>query len=235
MLEASVTIFNFGNQINYVQESPLKSEFEEDFLEEARREMISYQDVLMAGKTVDFTLNADEHESRILVVGYPVEVTDQYSGTTSVEAAVFLMKSMSEMQAGYTSLNYALILASCLAFLIMVIPVIVVANRFLKPINQTRDVAIAMSKGNFTLRADTAQKGEVGELAKAINQLASDLNLTISALLVEKNRLQQILDGLTEGIVAVDHNMNITHVNRFIDCLALMILIQLLEVSRGKR
>ncbi|HHX36891.1 MAG TPA: cell wall metabolism sensor histidine kinase WalK [Clostridiaceae bacterium] len=213
MLDASVTIFLFGNQISYVEQAPVKEEFDIDFREYARREMMTYKEDLLAGKTVDFTLTADEHDNTMLVVGYPVSVSDPYSGTSSIEAAVFLMKSMSEMQAGYTSLNYALILATCLAFLIMVIPIIMVANRFLKPINQTRDVAIAMSNGNFTLRADASQRGEVGELAKAINQLASDLNLTIGALLVEKNRLQQILDGLTEGIVAVDNDLHVTHVN----------------------
>ena len=121
------------------------------------------------------------------------------------------MKPMSEIRAAYTSLNFALILSSCVAFLLMILPVVLIANRIIHPINQIHAVTTAMSQGNFTLRANMQQKGEINELTRAINQLASDLNLTISALLLEKNRLQQLLDGLNEGIFAVDSEFRITH------------------------
>lgn len=213
MMDASCTVFFFRDPIVYMQSTGTKQNFDNAFMQSARNTMLTYQDALKEGNTVDFILRGGPNRDKILVVGFPVRVTDPYSGTNVIAGAVFVMKSMSEMSAGYTSMNFALIFTSCLAFLIMIIPVWVAANRLVKPINQTKDVAIAMSNGNFTLRADTKQKGELGELAQAINQLASDLDLTISALLVEKNRLQQILDGLAEGIMAVDQDLRITHIN----------------------
>lgn len=213
MTGATVTIFLFTDPPSYVEKSSSQADYSEAFMQYARTRMIGLQTDIQAGKSVDFVLSGENRNDAMLVVGYPVTVSDPYSGTANVSAGVFLMKPMSEIRAAYTSLNFALILSSCVAFLLMILPVVLIANRIIHPINQIHAVTTAMSQGNFTLRANMQQKGEIGELARAINQLASDLNLTISALLLEKNRLQQLLDGLNEGIFAVDSEFRITHIN----------------------
>ena len=90
----------------------------------------------------------------------------------------------------------------------MLLPIYYAITRLIRPLRQVQDVATAMSHGNFSLRADQSQAGEIGELARAINELASNLDRSIAALMHERNRLQQILDGLSEGIVAVSPTLS---------------------------
>lgn len=148
-----------------------------------------------------------------LFVGVPIMVSDKSSGGLAVGGMVYIMRSFQEIKASQSSLNFSLIFASCVAFLLMMAPTIFAVSTVLRPLRSVRNVAIAMANGNFSLRADSSQQGEIGELAASVNDLASALDQSISALMIERNRLQQILDGLSEGILATSADLTITHLN----------------------
>ncbi len=212
MTNSYIAVFLYRDPVVVIEKNANEA-FKQDTVDDGLREMLSRRETIENSKSIDFTIRAGEDKTDVLIVGFPVEVTDIYSDTKSIEAGVFIMQSFDDIAAGYSNLNLALILSSSIAFLLMIFPVFRVANHLVKPVNQTRDVALAMSNGNFSLRADASQQGEVGELAQAINNLASDLDRTIGALMSEKNRLQQILDGLNEGILAIDEHDRITLLN----------------------
>ncbi len=213
MTDASITVFLFNAPTEYYGKTSANTGFDEHFLTAARSEMTKHQDRIKAGMSIDFTLQYGEDHQQILVVGYPIIVQDQYSETNVIVGSVFVMKSLQDMNSGSRSLYLPLILACAITFLLMFTPVLFLANRITQPVNQMKDIAQAMSNGNFTLRADSGQPGEIGELARALNQLAADLKRTVSALLTERNRLRQILNGLNEGIAAFDGDFRLTHCN----------------------
>ena len=76
-----------------------------------------------------------------------------------------------------------------------------------------RDAAVAMADGHLDTRADEAAEGELGELGKALNHLADQLARNMYTLIVERNRLRNMLNGLSEGIVAIDAEGRVTHTN----------------------
>ena len=82
-----------------------------------------------------------------------------------------------------------------------------------EPIAKLKDAAVAMSQGDLEIRADEAADGELGELGKAVNNLADQLSRNMYTLIVERNRLRNMLNGLSEGIVAIDREGKITHTN----------------------
>ena len=73
-----------------------------------------------------------------------------------------------------------------------------------EPVKKLKDAAVAMSQGDLEIRADEAADGELGELGKAVNNLADQLSRNMYTLIVERNRLRNMLNGLSEGIVAID-------------------------------
>ena len=87
----------------------------------------------------------------------------------------------------------------------------------MKPVQELRDVAVAMSEGNLEARADEKAGGEAGELGKAINSLSYQLSRNMYTLIVERNRLRNMINGLSEGIVAIDAKGEITHTNQALD------------------
>ncbi len=83
----------------------------------------------------------------------------------------------------------------------------------MEPVARLRNAAVAMSEGDLEIRADENAYGELGELGKAVNQLSYQLSRNMYTLIVERNRLRNMLNGLSEGIVAIDAKGEITHTN----------------------
>ena len=82
-----------------------------------------------------------------------------------------------------------------------------------EPVARLRDAAVAMADGHLETRADEKVDGELGELGKALNHLSDQLSRNLYTLIVERNRLRNMLNGLSEGIVAVNAERRVTHTN----------------------
>ncbi len=182
-------------------------------LEAIRARMQQLEPELLSGSPVQERAAYGASRLDALLAGYPISVYDPDTGRRPVLGAVYIVQSMERLRTGLGSFNFALIFASALAILLMLLPTWFAISRLTRPLKQVKDVATAMSAGNFSLRADTGTAGEIGELARAVNELAADLDSSIAALMQERNRLQQILDGLGEGIIAVDRELELTHIN----------------------
>lgn len=157
--------------------------------------------------------SSDSNDSAELINGSMVAVAVPIVYGEEVQGAVFMAQSMNEVVAGMDSLTNALMLSIFGVAFLMLPMVFFLAIRLARPMRQMRDVALAMASGDFTVRADEGDTGEIGELGGALNMLSSELGRTISALRVESNRLRSTLNGLSEGIIAVDAQGNVTHAN----------------------
>lgn len=82
-----------------------------------------------------------------------------------------------------------------------------------EPINRLSEAAHEMTRGNFNIRVDESAPGEIGQLARALNELCAELSRTIRALSSEKGQLDQILQSLTDGVAATDDKGRLTHYN----------------------
>ncbi len=146
-------------------------------------------------------------------VGIPMTSGDKTTG------AVMMLVPLYEAMVGASSLNGALMISLMLSLPVVTALVYYIIGRIVNPLRQMRDVAVGMAGGNFSARADDTQRGEVGQLGRSLNYLSQELSKSISQLMVERNRLRQTIDGLSEGIAAVDAGGNVTHHNPALDAL----------------
>ena len=86
-------------------------------------------------------------------------------------------------------------------------------DRMVAPIQDLLTAAVSAANGNLDVHANESAPGELGELGQAINNLSMQLAENMYTLILERNRLKHMIDGLSEGIVAVDREKNITHAN----------------------
>ncbi len=86
-----------------------------------------------------------------------------------------------------------------------------------KPLTRLRDVAVSIADGNLDARANERAPGEIGELGKAVNNVSKQLSRSMYSLILERNRLKHMLDGLSEGIVAIDEEGKVSHTNPALD------------------
>lgn len=89
----------------------------------------------------------------------------------------------------------------------------ILANQFTKPLVHMTEVASRMAEGDYEQRLPRIGRGEIGELSRALNQLATSSAERISTIREERNQLSAILSGLVEGVIAIDRDQRIIHVN----------------------
>jgi len=87
--------------------------------------------------------------------------------------------------------------------------------RFLTlPLTEIRSVLKDFSAGDFSRRIHLKGGGEFGELAGVLNGMARELQVRIEGISEERNRLEAILAGMVEGVIAVDREERILHLNQ---------------------
>ncbi|WP_372882316.1 ATP-binding protein [Psychromonas sp.] len=88
------------------------------------------------------------------------------------------------------------------------------AQRFSAPLIKMTTVADAISKGDYSKRIITRQKDEIGLLAEAFNRMAQNYQLRLSEMETERNRLAMIFTGMVEGVIYVNEQQQIIHINQ---------------------
>jgi PAS domain S-box-containing protein len=88
-----------------------------------------------------------------------------------------------------------------------------VSRRITRPIVEMQRIARRMSEGDFTVRAPVRSVDEIASLSRAINVMAVRLRDKIQDLEDEHAKVGAILDGMVEGVVAVDSHDHILLMN----------------------
>lgn len=144
----------------------------------------------------------------IVVIGVPIRNTQG-----EMLGALFLYMPQYEALAARGALAGSLFLAMLIITPLVFLLLNLLLYRLIRPLRRMNQVALQMADGRFDLRVNEETTGEIGQLATSFNRLNETLKKTFSALTFERNRLVQILNGMTEGIAAIDRNGNITHLN----------------------
>ncbi len=74
--------------------------------------------------------------------------------------------------------------------------------------------ASAIASGQPTSRIAVASKDELGGLGGSINKLAEQLDRTVAALASERTRVEAVLEGMSEAVLALDTGGRVTLMNR---------------------
>lgn len=148
--------------------------------------------------------------SRLYVFYIPVKTSD---GVNYYLASVSVVTSNNDIVESFANI---LILSTLMAALAMTVPTYLLVRRIILPIQEINDVAMAYGRGDFTVRADESHKGEVGELATSFNFLADRLSKSINDLTIERNRLDDIFNVISDGIVVFDEQMNAIMANNMV-------------------
>ena len=144
-----------------------------------------------------------------VVVGVTIEDNMQ-----RVTGAILMSRPSFEVYSSLMSFVRALILSSLIASVCMVFPAYFISRRMAKPILTMTRASAAMASGNFSIRADESRDDEIGQLGVALNHLATQLQRNISDLVLARNRLNMILDGLHEGVIALESDGSLIYKNQ---------------------
>lgn len=162
---------------------------------------------VLNGESVEDS-KAKINKEKALLVGVPL--TDE---SNNVVAGIFIAQKLDDVIVGSEKLAISLFWLT-----IAVVPIVSIAmswkvKKVTEPLHKMSEAAIEMSKGNFDIRLNENERGEIGVLAVALNNLCEALSKTVYQLRTEKVQVDQILQSLTDGVAATDAGGKLVHCN----------------------
>lgn len=145
--------------------------------------------------------------AEMLTVGIPVKQNGQ------VTDALLIYTPIEPISATLDSLKILLI-SILLGLVILASVLALVLSRTLsKPLLRMNHVALGLAQGDFSQRVTVNSSDEVGVLGTSLNYLSEQLHINITALSVEKEKVESILRGMSDGVITIDTSGNIILIN----------------------
>jgi two-component system phosphate regulon sensor histidine kinase PhoR len=130
-----------------------------------------------------------------------------------VKRVLRLALPLTAVIASYETINRVLLAGGLVALVVATGIGVFIAGRVTRPVVEMQAIARQMSEGQFGLRAPTRSVDEIGALGRALNVMAGRLREKINDLEQEQARATAVLNGMIEGVIAVDERETVLLMN----------------------
>lgn len=158
------------------------------------------------GETVSDVFDGPKHREAHLVV--PIKGENE-----NVKGLVYSIMDLSNISNILIRAKRIMLDSGMAALFITVLLSFFIATGITKPIVTATEVAKKMSQGNFDERIQVKSNDEMGRFAEMFNYLASELKRNINRTEIERAKLDTIFNQMLEGVVAINSNRKIIHIN----------------------
>lgn len=142
-------------------------------------------------------------------MNYAVPISDN----NRVKYVVFVRMDISNMKESLAKTTEIIVVAVVLAMSLGSIIGYVFARTLTGPITELTSGARQLAQGNLSKKLKVGSNDEIGQLTESFNDMANELSKTMSAISSEKNKLETVLNNMTDGVLAYDHQGYLIHAN----------------------
>lgn len=147
-------------------------------------------------------------------VGYDMmytAVTISRDGQTLGVARVAV--PLKDVETNVAHIQRILMGATLLVIVLTILLAVLIAERTTRPVRQLTQAARQMAAGELSNSTIPAAPDEIGQLAKAFNQMSVQLSEKIDALQGERAKLSAVLQKMNDGVIIVDRDGQIQLLN----------------------
>lgn len=130
-----------------------------------------------------------------------------------INRALMLFKPVAPITNTINSMRWLTIYAAVGAILLASVVSFFLSRTLSRPLVQMNKVATEMAKGNFENRIEVKSEDEVGLLGASLNYMSTQLKNNIAELSHEKEKLENILASMSDGVITLDAAGNIILIN----------------------
>lgn len=145
---------------------------------------------------------------RLMYVARPVEVDGQMVGLVRTSLP------LDEIDQRIFELMRRVILSALLALGVALVLGWFVGRRITQPLRQVTAAVSDLGRGDYSRRISINSDDEIGVLASTINHLGESLEERIAEIRSDRNKTLAILASMSEGVIAVDGEERILHLNQ---------------------
>jgi two-component system phosphate regulon sensor histidine kinase PhoR len=132
----------------------------------------------------------------------------------AIAGAVRLSVPVAAVDEAFHTIRVHLLGAAVVIILLGAAASYLVSRRIVRPIEELREGADRFARGDFDARLAVPRVVEIAALATSMNEMARQLSGRIATIQEQRNTLESILEGMAEGVVAVDAAKRVLLLNR---------------------
>ncbi|MDD3074081.1 MAG: ATP-binding protein [Eubacteriales bacterium] len=159
------------------------------------------------GKPADSIRFDERSEQRFYYYTQPVYSNNLLTGV------VYASTSLRQVDAAMRQMRTALLTGAVLALIFSAFLGLRLARALSHPLRKITSQAEAMKSGDFQPSLDINADDEIGRLAETFNELAAQLQLSWDEVVQEKDKVEGILINLSDGLIVLDHEGRVMHIN----------------------
>jgi signal transduction histidine kinase len=147
-------------------------------------------------------------ESSNYVTVWPLAAAD---GT--VRGVMIYDAPQEELNQTLAYLRYGILGAILTSVLLAGVASFLLTRRVTRPLSETRDAAIRVASGDYTTAVPVKSRDELGEVARAFNYMAEEIEHYVGEIQEQKSRLEAVLEASPEALVTTDPEGRVTMAN----------------------
>lgn len=167
---------------------------------------------VLKGQTVIIEGMSPQFNIPVISVAMPV-INTTPAGTMEVTGAVLSYSPVHLVTDTIKKAFNYLGISSLIALLLAALIAYYYSRKISLPLKNMNEAALSMAGGNYKAVISADSDDELGELAKSMNYLASQLALNVTALEQEKSKLESTVNSINEGLVAVNQEGRVIFLN----------------------
>ncbi|MEW5919505.1 MAG: ATP-binding protein [Bacillota bacterium] len=131
----------------------------------------------------------------------------------AVVGVVFLRSSLEHIYVTLREIKFMLLSGWLVVLAIAIVIGFLLTRTITQPIREVTSRAAALASGDFSQQITVRSEDEIGELGRMFNHLATRLQETLQEISAEKNKVETILNYMTDGILAFNREGKAIHLN----------------------
>lgn len=161
----------------------------------------------LAGKESLLVRHSETLTENLIYVAYPLKIAGRIAGVVRVA------RDQRDLDQLIVRLRVLIIGGIAIMAILPVFLGILAMNRITQPILELKRAASVISGGDLSVKVAYFGRDELADLGLAFNSMARRLSDSFTRLRNETHKLQVILENLADGILVIDHHLQILLAN----------------------
>ena len=176
---------------------------------------LEYAHRLLSGEEISVIRQFDFAQDVVMLVGTPI-----VNGNGEIIGGVVLARPISEFNSLSRTILFIFLLVVSVSLLLATVLSLILSRTLVRPMERITRAARRMANGVYAERITALPNDEIGELGRTLNSMSGRLMDVIRNLRKERDKLELVISNIGEGLIAVDTQWHIVHVNNA--CLELL-------------
>jgi len=145
---------------------------------------------------------------KMMYVAVPISYQDEILGVARVSLPLTAMESLVHQ------VSVSIITATVVTALMVILAAWVIARTTTRPIRRLTAASQRIASGELGEKITIEAKDEVGELTHAFNEMSAKIKELVEMISEDRTRLATILDNMTDAVIMINGDGNISLTNR---------------------